>query len=440
MAVVPTAPGRLPVLGHTLSLIRDRTKFMGSLRRWGDIVRIFLGPMPAYVISNADLARQVLVTEAGDYERGMFYNRMRPYLGNGLATTSGTQHLRARRLLQPAFHRREITGYVDGMRRLATEFVGTWRPGEIRNIDNDMQVLSGHLVGDALFSASLGTDELADIVASVDLLIKLSTTRAMSPKVVQRLPLPVNRRFDEATAHVRKVVADVVAARRASQQEHHDLLHMLLTARHEDTGARLTDTEIHDQVVAFLVAGIETTGRMLAWFFYELSRRPDIRDRVMAELTEVLDGAPVGVEHLPKLTYVRQVADEVLRHYAALLLMRRTVTNVDLGGVSVPADHEVIVSPHAMHHDPRYFANPGFFDPDRWAPDRVGELTRHAYMPFSTGAYQCIGSTFAHTEMAVVVAAILSRVQLTQAPGKPMRAKMTILPVPSGLRMVVTPN
>jgi cytochrome P450 len=438
--VVSTAPGRLPVLGHALSLIRKRTEFTGALRRYGTVVRIFLGSVPTYVVTDPELIRRVLVTDAARYERGIIFDRIRPFLGNGLATSSGRRHLRDRRMLQPAFHQREIAGYVAGMARIAQDMVSSWRPGETRVVDEDMQVLAGTVVGDALFSTSLTSEDLAAVLDSIQVLIGQSTIRAMAPSVLSRLPLAMNRRYDEANARVRGVVAKVVAARRAGPEEHRDLLHMLLAAQYEDTGAGMTDEEIHDQVLTLFLAGAETTARALAWFFHELARRPEIQERVVAELADVLAGEPVGVNHLPRVVYTRQVFDEVLRHYAVWLLMRRSTTDVDLGDVRLPTGSEIIISPHALHHDPKYFPDPDRFDPDRWSPERASEVPRGAYLPFAAGAHLCIGNTFALTEMVVVAATVLSRVCLTPAPGKPMRAKVTNLPVPSGLRMTVTPT
>ena len=348
MATVRTAPGRLPGLGHTLPLLRGRMEFTGSLCQYGDVVKIYLGPLPCYVVNDKDLVRQVLVTEAGKFQRGRIFDRIRPFLGNGLVTSDGRPHLRNRRLMQPAFHRSQIAGYVEGMARVITEIVGTWQPGQCRAIDHDMQVVAGTIVGDALFSASLDRAELDAMLRDVNLLIGQSTARAMSPAMLSRLPLPVNRRYDRAVDHVHRTVSEVVRARRGHRDDHGDLLSMLLAARHEDTGDGLADEEIHDEVLTLFAAGAETTARALAWFFHELGQRPDIERRVVAEIDEVLGGQPVTVEHLPRLTYTRQVFDEVLRHYAVWLLMRRPVTDVDLGGVQLAAGTELIISPHAL--------------------------------------------------------------------------------------------
>ena len=74
------APGRWPLLGHTPSLLRQRFSFTSSLRDHGDLVKVYLGPMPAYVATTPELVHEVLVTQAGKFEQGILFDRFRPHL------------------------------------------------------------------------------------------------------------------------------------------------------------------------------------------------------------------------------------------------------------------------------------------------------------------------------------------------------------------------
>ncbi|MFI9011387.1 cytochrome P450 [Actinosynnema sp. NPDC053489] len=439
-ARAPRAPGWLPLLGHTVPLLLRRTRFTSSLHRYGDLVEVHIAGRPGYVVTDKELVHQVLVADAGNYERGRVFDKLRPFMGNGLVTSTGARHRRQRRMVQPAFHRREISGYVASMVRAATELVDSWQAGESRPIDDDMQLVAGTVVARALFSDSLDAPRLREFLRCNRVLVSQSTVRAMSPGLVGALPLPANRRFDRAVEHVRRTVREVVAERRARPDGHSDLLSVLLAARDEDTGRGMTDEEVHDEVVTLFVAGVETASRVLAWAFHELGRRPDVESRVVAEVDEVLRGRPVEVGDLPELTCTRRVVNEVLRHYGPWLLMRRPVTDVELGGVRLAAGTELIISPHALHHDPRSFPEPERFDPDRWLPERAADVPRHAFIPFAAGVHQCLGSNFALAEITVVLATVLARVRLVPVPGKPVRELVTNVPVPSRLPMTVVPR
>jgi cytochrome P450 len=425
---VPVAPGRWPFLGHSPALLRHRFAFTDSLREHGEIVKLYLGPLPAYLVTSPRLAHEVLVTAGPKFRKGAMFDKFRPFVGNGLVLSNGDFHLHQRRLMQPAFHRDRLVAYAATMRRAAADLSDSWRPGEVRLIDEDLQGLAVTIVGEALFSTELGKAAIAEARRSIYVIIQQGMIRALSPKFVEKLPIPGNRRFDEAITRMQAIVLAVIRDWRAAGVDHGDLLSMLLLAG-------MTDEQARDEVLTLLTAGIETTALALAWTFHELGRNPDVEARVHAEIDEVLGGRPITGEDLPELVYLRQVVDEVLRHYPLWMLMRRTLTDVDLGGTRLPEGSEVIVSPHALHHDPASFADPARFDPDRWSPERVKQQPKGAFIPFGAGTRQCVGNVFAQNEIVITVATVAARWRLVPVPGRPVRVKFTSAAYPESLPM-----
>ncbi|MBB5960391.1 cytochrome P450 [Saccharothrix tamanrassetensis] len=437
---VPVAPGRLPLLGHTLSLLRARAGFTAGLRARGEIVKVHLGPVPTYFVTSPRFVHQVLVTDSSRFRKGIMFERFRPFLGNGLLLSEGAYHRRQRRMVQPAFHRERIARYAATMVRAATDVAAGWRPGEVRVVEHDMQALAVTIVGEALFSTGVGERATAEIRRSLFDVLKNGMVRALSPEFVSRLPLPVNRRFDEASERMRGIVLEVIASRRTDDEDHGDLLSMLLAAQDEESGDGMTDRQAYDEVLALLTAGVETTALALAWAFHELAENPEVERRAHAEVDEVLAGRPATFEDLPKLVYLHRVVNEVLRKYPIWILMRKAVEPVDLGGTVLPPGAEVIVSPHAVHHDPAHFPDPERFDPDRWLPERVAALPKGAFVPFGGGARQCMGNVFAQTEVVLTLATVAARWRLVPVPGKPVRTKFTTAAYPSGLLMTAVPR
>ncbi|WP_086847359.1 cytochrome P450 [Amycolatopsis kentuckyensis] len=432
---VPVAPSRWPFLGHTPTLLRQRFAFTDTLPGHGEIVKLYLGPAPVYFVASPRLAHEVLVNEGPKFRKGAMFDKFRPFIGNGLVLSNGDFHLRQRRLMQPAFHRDRLAAYAEIMRRAAADLSDSWRAGEVRPIDDDMQGLAVTIVGEALFSTELGKAAIAEARRSIYVIIQQGMIRALSPKFVEKLPVPGNRRFDEAIARMQGIVIEVIRDWRREGVDHGDLLSTLLLGG-------MTDEQARDEALTLLTAGIETTALALAlaWTFHELGRHPEIEARVHAELDEVLEGRPVTVEDLPRLTYVRQVVDEVLRQYPLWMLMRRTLTEVDLGGVRLPEGAEVIVSPHALHHDPTSFADPDRFDPGRWAPDRAAAVPKGAFVPFGAGTRQCIGNRFAQNEIVITLATVAARWRLVPVAGQPVRIKFTSAAYPESLPMTVVPR
>jgi cytochrome P450 len=439
----PVVPGRLPLLGHTMSLLDRPFSFLSSLRSHGEVVRIYLGPLPVYLVTTPELAWQVLAIDADKFDKGMVFDKIRPLFGNGILNSDGDFHRRQRRLVQPAFHRKQIAGYVQTMARAAADLVESWRPGDVVAVDKRMENLALTIVGRALFSTDLGRHVVAEAQRSMPILAKYVIVRAFSPTLVERLPIPANRRFDEAATRFRRVVAEVIAAARAEGKDHGDVLSMLLRARDEGTGEGMSDQQVHDEVVTILTAGSETTAVALAWFFHELGQHPEIEQRFHAEIDQVLAGRPVGdlgLDDIPRLEYTDRIISEVLRKYPLLILMRRARTDLDLGSVRIPRGTEVALSQYAIHHDPSLYPEPARFDPDRWLPDRATRLPNGAFIPFGAGVRHCPGHSFARTEIAIVAATVAARWRLVPVAGKPVHPKLSTTMRPNRLPMVATPR
>jgi cytochrome P450 len=442
-SIAPVVPGRLPLLGHTMSLLGRPFRFLSLLRSHGEVVRIYLGPLPVHVVTSPELAWQVLATNADRFDKGIIFDKLRPLSGNGLANSNGDFHRRQRRLMQPAFHRKRITGYVHTMASTASDLVASWQPGAVVAVDRRMEDVALTIVGRTLFSAELGRDAIAEVQRSMPILIKYLAIRVFSPKLVERLPIPANRRFDEAATRFRRVVAEVIAAARAEGKDHGDLLSMLLLTRDEDTGEGMSDQQVHDEVVTILTAGTETTAVALAWFFHEIGQHPEVQRRFHAEIDQVLAGrmaSDLTLDDIPKLEYTRRIINEVLRKYPILILMRQAQTDVDLGGVHIQPGTEVALSQYALHHNPHLYPDPERFDPDRWLPDRVARLPKGAFIPFGAGHHRCLGYSFAETEITIVAATVAARWRLLPVAGKPVRPRRAVTMHPNQLPMIAMPR
>jgi cytochrome P450 len=206
----------------------------------------------------------------------MVFDKIRPLFGNGVLNSDGDFHRRQRRLVQPAFHRKQIASYVEIMAKAASDLIESWQPGDVVAVDKRMENLALTIVARALFSTDLGRHVIAEAQRCMPVLTKYVIVRAFSPTFLERLPIPANRRFDEAAARFRRAVAGIIATARAEGKDHGDVLSMLLQARDQDTGEGMTGQQVHDEVVTILTAGAETTAVALAWFFHELGQHPEI--------------------------------------------------------------------------------------------------------------------------------------------------------------------
>lgn len=436
---VATVDGRLPLVGHAMRLAIGRLRFFQSLRENGDLVRIYLGRQPAYVVNSPELLRTMLMTEAESFDKGRFFDNMRPVLGNGILTCGTQEHRRQRPLVQPAFHQERIRRYVEIMAGLAEHAADSWRPGQVVQFDHEMHALALKIVATTLFASDLGASAVEETQRLFPLISSGVARRTLTPfPWWERLPTPGNRRFTAAVDRLRSVIDEVIAAYREQGVDHGDLLSMLLTARDDDAGG-MSDREVRDEAVTLMGAGTETSSNSLSWLFHELDRHPEIAGRVRTEVDQVLGDGPVRYETVRELGYTQQVINEVLRLHAPIwFLMRRVTSPVRLGDRRLDAGTQMLFSPTALHRDHRVFPDPLRFDPDRW---RAGaQPPRHAFIPFGLGARRCIGDVFARTEMLVITATIVRRWTLRTADRRAMREVCSGSLHPARLPMKVLPR
>jgi cytochrome P450 len=156
------------------------------------------------------------------------------------------------------------------------------------------------------------------------------------------------------------------------------------------------------------------------------------------EVCEVVGDGPIRFDHVPALEYTGRVIQEALRRYSGWFNVQRAETEVTLGAVHLPAGTIVGFSPHMLHHDPRVFADPERFDPDRWSPEREGESAGPTFLPFSTGRRKCPGKAFGLAETTIQLATIVRHWRLDPAPETSVeRTIRGVTVVPSELPLIV---
>ncbi|TWP47994.1 cytochrome P450 [Lentzea tibetensis] len=433
---IPTAPGRVPLLGHGLAMARRKHEFLRGLSAHGNLVRLYLGREVAYYVHGPELLRQMLVTDSRKVGKGWVYDRLRSFVGQGLVTSEGPLHTLQRRLVQPAFRSARISSYMEVMGELTNTLADSWQPGQRVAVDDAMAELSGTVVARCLCSSSSMSPEKARRLAFLNTaVLKVMSVRSLMPEGLwERLPLPSTKRSNAHVAEFHRIIDDLIAQYRADRSDHHDLMSALMTARDEDTGEVMTDEQVHNEITTLFVAGIETTSAALSGALYELARNPDVERRVVAEVTEVLGDRTPALEDISRLDYTRRFLREVLRRYGIWFLMRRANEDIAWQDWRIPAGTTLLFSPHALHHDPALYPDPERIDPDRWLPET---LSRGAFLPFSTGPRGCIGESFAWAELTVVLANLVRRWHLRLAPGANVQqvASSSVHPVP--LPMIV---
>jgi len=433
MRLPPGPPARFFGLTAYPAFSGDRIAALAKLARdYGDVVLFRLGPQRMALLNHPDYVEDVLVTRARLFKKGRALERAKRLLGEGLLTAEGEAHLRQRRLVQPSFHRQRIEGYAQAMVAHASRTAERWRDGGQIDVAAEMTQLTLTIVGDTLFGTDVESDarSVRESLSAVFEIFPIT----MSPiaPLLERLPLPVVRRYNRAQAALDGVIYRIIDERRRNPSDRGDLLSMLLLARDEEGGgARMTDKQVRDEAMTLFLAGHETTANALTWGWYLLAQHPEVERRLHDEIDSVIGDRLPRADDAAALPYTRRVLAEVMRCYPpAWGIGRRAIEDVEIGGYTIPRNTVVLLSQYLLHHDPRFFPDPERFDPDRWLPERQRARPRFAYFPFGGGNRVCIGESFAWTEGILVLATLARhwRLQRVETAPVPMKAVLTLRP------------
>lgn len=428
----PAAPG--PPGWAALQLMlpagpQRSTIFQRLQRRYGDVVRFTIGGRTAHLVSDPQAVQHVLQDNNRNYLKGRGLAKVRGILGQGLLTSEGEIWRRQRRLIQPVFHRRKIASFATKMTAATEAMLERWQPRadsrEPFDVAEEMMRLTLDIVSKTLFSTALSEREFETVSKVMRPMLQFAARRITSPfDFLDKWPTPANVGQQQRQEKLNEIVYRIIEERRRSEVEHDDLLGLLMAAQDDETGERMSDRQLRDEVMTIFLAGHETTANLLSFLWALLAKHPDVRQKLHEEIDHTLQGRPPAIEDLPHLTLTNLIIQETLRLYPpAWIIGRQAIEDDHIGGFSIPAGSGVLISPYIIHRHPVYWDNPDTFDPWRFAEEGNGDRPRYAYLPFGGGPRLCIGNNFALTEAALIVATVAQRYELNLAPDRPVEAE-----------------
>jgi cytochrome P450 len=375
-----------------------------------DICYVKAGPYRVHFLTHPDLVSELVTEKEDAFWKGNVLQQAGFLFGQGLLTSEGDTHRRHRRLVTHAFHHGRIREYASEMVAITRQHTDQWQQGDALAVENEMASLTLEVVAKTLFGTSAGgrhSDLSATFAETLRILSRKTNPLMHGIAVATGVDAYQRRR---ATARLDAFTERLIRDRRSSTHQGNDLLQMLLESRDTSGHPAFDDREIRDEVITMLASGHETTSVALTWAWYLLDHHPGVRDRLHAEVDDVLQGRPPEFEDLERLPFTRRVISETLRLYAPLwAFARQAKRTVEIGGHPVGRGDYVLVSPLLIHRNGRYWPDPDRFDPDRFLPENRTSRPRFAYFPFSAGPRGCIGEQFAWTESVLVIAAIAQR-------------------------------
>nr|XP_020725893.1 phylloquinone omega-hydroxylase CYP4F2-like isoform X2 [Odocoileus virginianus texanus] len=421
--------------------------------------KIWFGPItPMIVFCHPDMLQSITNASAAIASKDMeFYNLLKPWLGDGLLLSAGDKWSRHRRMLTPAFHFNILKPYM----KIFTKST------DIMHTKWECLVTEGHTHLDIFEHISLMTlDSLQKCVFSFDsncqekpseYIAAILELSALAAKRNQQILLhmdflyyltPDGRRFRRACRLVHDFTDAVIQERRRTlpsegvddflkakaKTKTLDFIDVLLLTKDED-GKGLSDKDIRAEADTFMFEGYDTTASGLSWVLYNLAKHPEYQERCRQEVQELLrDREPKEIEwdDLTQLPFLTMCIKESLRLHPAITYITRHCTQDIMlpDGRVIPKGVICLISIFATHHNPSVWPDPEVYDPFRFDPENIKGRSPLAFIPFSAGPRNCIGQTFAMTEMKVVLALTLLRFRFL--PDKEPRRKPELILRPEG--------
>lgn len=380
----------------------------------GPVTRLVFAPSwltpPMVVVTSPQGVHDVL--SSGDVDRAPAHDEIRHLLGPNLFDLRNEQWLPRRRTLQPLFTKQHVRGFGGHMAQAAEVVAAGWLDGRTVDLDAECRKLTLRALGRSVLGVDLD-EHAAALAEPMRVAQEYVTDRAFAPVRAPRwLPTPARRRARAASVTLHRLAEDILQACRSEPTRDAPLVRGLMAATDPTTGRGLTDREICDELIVFMLAGHDTTATTLAYALWALGNHPDILRRVAAEVAEV--GAELAPDDVARLPYTVQVLHEALRLCPPGALNARTVVrDIAVDGYRVPAGSIVGVGVYALHRDPALWERPEEFDPDRFSPENSAGRNRWQYLPFGGGPRKCVGDHFAMLEATLALAACVRHCEIT---------------------------
>ena len=400
----------LPVMGHLIEVFRGGPDYvLETYRKFGPVHYSKTPALNAVAALGPDATQEVFANRNKDFSTGAWKSVIGPFFNRGLLLMDFDEHMHHRRIMQEAFTRTRLSGYIEHMDTVASAVVGRdWPANDPRFLFMPaVKELTLDIASVVFMGHQPGSDR--DLVTTIN---KAFTTTVRAGGAIIRTPVPPFKWWRGLEA--RKVLEDyfIERVRARRDAEGTDMLTVLCHTT-DDDGNSFSDADIANHMIFLMMAAHDTSTSTLTTMAYHLAANPQWQDRCRDEGARIGDG-PLDIEALDKLETLDLVVNESLRMMTPLPFnIRRAVRDTEILGHYIPAGTNVNLWPGMNHRLPELWDSPERFDPDRFAePRSEHKRHRYAFAPFGGGAHKCIGMVFGQLEIKTVMHRLLRRYRL----------------------------
>ncbi|XP_061337692.1 carotene epsilon-monooxygenase, chloroplastic [Gastrolobium bilobum] len=410
------------------------------MKEYGPIYRLAAGPRNFVVVSDPAIAKHVL-KNYGKYAKGLVAEVSEFLFGSGFAIAEGPLWMARRRAVVPSLHKRYLSIIVDRVFcRCAERLVEKLQPdalnGTAVNMEDKFSQLTLDVIGLSVFNYNFDSLNVeSPVIDAVYTALKEAEARSTDLLPYWKVKflckiIPRQIKAEKAVSVIRKTVEDLIEKCKViveSEGERIDvdeyvndtdpsILRFLLASREE-----VSSVQLRDDLLSLLVAGHETTGSVLTWTIYLLSKDSSSLAKAQEEVDRILQGRRPAYEDIKDLKFLTRCIIESLRLYPhpPVLIRRAQVPDELPGAYKVNAGQDIMISVYNIHHSSEVWNRAEEFLPERFdldGPVPNETNTDFRFIPFSGGPRKCVGDQFALLEATVALAIFLQHMNFELVP------------------------
>ncbi|BBH08455.1 Cytochrome P450 superfamily protein [Prunus dulcis] len=403
---------------------------------YGATFLVWFGPTVRLTVSDPDLIREIFTSKSEFYEKNEAHPLVKQLEGDGLLSLKGEKWAHHRKIITPTFHMENVKLLIPVMATSIVDMMDKWSAmsssGEVEiEVSECFQNLTEDIITRTAFGSSYEDGKAIFRLQAQQMVLVAEAFQKVFIPGYRFLPTKRNINSWKLDKEIRKSLIKLIDRRKENSNSDNnknnvhekcpkDLLGLMIQASNSSPSSNITVKDIVEECKSFFFAGKQTTSNLLTWTTVLLAMHPQWQLQARAEVQKMCGARDIPTkDDVVKLKTLNMILNESLRLYPpTIATIRRSRTDVELGGYKVPRGTELLIPILAVHHDQSIWGNDAKeFNPARFA-EGVARAAKHpvAFIPFGLGVRTCIGQNLALLQAKLALAIILQRFSFRLAP------------------------
>nr|XP_060623363.1 cytochrome P450 2C31-like [Anolis sagrei ordinatus] len=435
----PPGPFAFPVVGGLwrvkFGINANHKTLIKMADQYGDIYTLWAGHIPMVFMNGVEAVKEGLTMEE-------FSDRLQsPYIKTlsrekGIGFSNGLIWKQQRRIGQATMRKlgvgkKSVEAQIEAEVQQLIE-VFSRKKGE----PFDPALATTNLVCNVICALTFGhrfpleDGRFRELIDAIEYIFKVGGTPfhilyEVLPSVMDHLPGP-HKKALQATEMVVSLAREEIQRHKEQQSTHEPqdfidfyLLEMEKEKTKHDPTSTYDEENLAQSIHDFFIGGTETSATTMKWTFILLANRPEVQDKIVKEIENLLGDASTCYEDIRKMPFTNAVLHEIQRYRYSMLMGvgRQATKDVKIKGYTIPKGTFVMPNLRSALLDPNHWKTPDEFNPDHFLDKDGNFVPKDGFLAFGAGTRSCLGKDLARMELFLVVTHLLREFRFKPPPG-----------------------